>query len=91
MPARRPHLGNAAVELGFAAASFVCGVMGAPVWAAGLVALVMLVYWVWSRRATLSRYKGADLAVQAGLGVAVLIVVLAVLYGIGLALRGLFA
>jgi hypothetical protein len=91
VPARRPNLGVAAAELAFAAAMFVCGFAGAPLWVAGLVAAAMLVYWTWTRRVALNRLRGANWAIQAFAAVAVMIIVLAGAYWLGLALKGLFA
>ena len=89
MPARRPSLTRFAAELGFLAAAFLCGVLDAPVWIAVLVAFAMLAYWSWTRRVALNRLRGAQWAAQTAIAIAVMIIVLASAYWLGLALRGL--
>ena len=89
MPARRPSLIRFAAETGFVLAAFLCGLLDAPIWLAGLVAFAMLAYWSWTRRVALNRLRGAQWATQTALAVAVMIVVLAGAYWLGLALRGL--
>ena len=89
MPARRPSLARFAVELGFIAGAFLCGVLDAPVWITGLVAFAMLAYWSWTRRVALNRLRGAQWAMQTMLAIAVMIIVLAGAYWLGLGFRGL--
>jgi dolichyl-phosphate-mannose--protein O-mannosyl transferase len=54
MAVRRPHLLNAAAEIGFVIVALVLGGAGAPVWTVGALTLAMILYWFWSRRNTLS-------------------------------------
>ena len=89
MPAHRPNLIRSAVELGFLAAAFLCGVFDAPVWITALVAFAMLAYWSWTRRVALNRLRGVQWATQTAIAVLVMIVVLAGFYWLGLAVRGL--
>jgi hypothetical protein len=89
MAARRPSLARFAAEVGFIAAAFLCGVLDAPVWITGLVAFAMLAYWSWTRRVALNRLRGAQWATQTLIAIAVLIIVLAGAYWLGLGLRGL--
>jgi hypothetical protein len=89
MPARRPSLVRFAIESGFILAGFLCGVFAAPNWVTGLVAFVLLAYWMWTRRLALSQLRGARLAVQTAIAIAVLIIVLAAAFWLGRALRGL--
>jgi uncharacterized membrane protein YeiB len=91
MPARRPNLSNAAFELGFTAAAFVCGLIGAPYWAAGIVAFAMLAFWSWTRRVALNKLKLGQWALRSLISVAVIIAVLALAYGAGLAIHGAIA
>ena len=90
MNPRRPSLARFVVELGFIVAEFACGVLFAPVWLAGLVAFAMLAYWSWTRRVALNRLRGARWATQTLIAIAVMIIVLAGAYWLGLATRGLF-
>ncbi len=89
MAARRPSLARFATELGFIFAAFLCGVLDAPVWVTGLVAFAMLAYWSWTRRVALNRLRGAQWATQTAIAIAVMIIVLAGAYWLGLGLRGL--
>lgn len=86
---RRPNLTVAAIEAGFALAAFVCGLLDAPIWAAGAVAFAMLAYWSWTRRVALNRLRGANWAIQTGIAISVLIAILAGAYWLGLGVRGL--
>jgi hypothetical protein len=88
MAARRPNVRNAAMELGFVAAAFGCGLANAPFWAVAMVAFVTLAYWSWSRRVALNRLRGAQWAVQSAIAITLIIIVLAGAYWLGLALKG---
>ena len=87
MPARKPNLASAAVELGFVVAAFACGLFYAPVWVSGLVAFAMLAYWSWTRRVQLNRLRGWKWARQSLIAVAAISVALAGAYGLGLLFR----
>lgn len=90
MPARKPNLANAGVDLAFAVASFACGASGFPAWTLGAVILAMIVTWGWSRRGVFSRMNATQVAVQVAVGVTILVLVLAGAYWLGLAIRGAF-
>ena len=79
----------AACDGGFAIAAFGCGLFDAPLWLTGLVAFAMLAYWSWSRRAVLSRLRGATWASLSGLAVLVIIAIQAGSYWLGLNAEGL--
>lgn len=89
MPARRPNLTRSTVEIGFIAAVFVCGWFNEPR-LAGLVVFAMLAYWGWTRRSALASLRGGRWAMQAGVAIAVTIIVLAAAYWLGLAARDAF-
>lgn len=91
MSARRPNLTNAAFEFGFVIAALICGVAGAPFWAAAMVAFAMLAHWSWTRRVALNKLRMGDWAVRSLISVAVIIAVLAGAYGLGLAIHGAMA
>lgn len=87
---RRPDpFTTAASDGGFAIAAFGCGLFDAPLWAAGLVAIAMLAYWSWSRRAVLNRLRGRTWAGLSGFAALVIIAIQAGSYWLGLNVEGL--
>lgn len=87
---RKPGLGVALGDLGFAVAAFACGLYDAPSWMTGLAAFGMLAYWSWTRRAVLNRLRGRAWASQIGVAVAVLITIIGGAYWLGLGMGGSF-
>jgi hypothetical protein len=84
----KPQLAIAFGDLGFALATFACGLFDAPIWLTGLAAFGMLAYWSWTRRAVLNRLRGAIWASQTSLAIAVLIAILGGAYWLGLGVGG---
>lgn len=87
---RKPGLGVALGDLGFALAAFGCGLYDAPNWMTGLAAFGMLAYWSWTRRTVLNRLRGRAWASQIGVAVAVLIAIIGGAYWLGLGMAGSF-
>ena len=85
---RRANLQVAAMDGGFALATFGCGYLDAPIWLTGLVAFGMLAYWNVSRQRVLNRLRGAAWASQTGLAIIVIIAILAGSYWLGLGVGG---
>ena len=91
MPARRPNIGYAAADLAFALAALALGRLGAPYWAAGLLAAAAVLSWAWTRRSALRRLEGARLASSIVLSVALLLGVLGGAYWLGLVWKAMIA
>ncbi len=87
---RKPGLGLALGDYGFAIAAFACGLYNAPLWLTGLAAFAMLAYWSWTRRSVLNRLRGAIWMSQISLAIAVLIAILGGAYWLGLGMGGSF-
>lgn len=87
---RKPGLGVALSDLGFAIAAFGCGLYHAPLWLTGLAALTMLAYWSWTRRAVLHRLRGAIWVSPSTLAFAALFAILGGAYWLGLGMGGTF-
>jgi hypothetical protein len=88
---RLSQFSTAALDGGFALATFACGLFNAPLWATGLAAFAMLAYWSWSRRVVLNRLRGVTWATQTGLAVLVIIAIQAGAYWLGLNVGELIA
>lgn len=86
---RRYSFANAATELGFALATFACGLFDAPVWLTGLAAVGMLVYWAMTRNSVLNRLRGARWATVMTVGLVAIIAIQAGAYWLGLVAGGL--
>jgi hypothetical protein len=78
MPARRPNLSNAAIELTAVVLAAALGAAGAPLWAGLLLVAAAIAYWLWSRRAAL----GAMRRERPGALIGSTLVALAVLGGV---------
>jgi hypothetical protein len=87
---RKPGLGVALSDLGFAIAAFGCGLYNTPLWLTGLAAFVMLAYWTWTRRAALHRLRSAVWVSPSTLAVAMLFAILGGAYWLGLGMGGTF-
>ncbi len=89
--ARKPSATNAAIELGFVAAAGALGWLRAPLWLVALLAIGMVAYWMWNRRAGLKQLadKGmVQLAASAAVSLALIFVFLALAYGLGHVIPG---
>jgi len=81
-------LSVAATELGFAIATFGCGLFNAPIWVAGLAAAGMLAYWSVTRRVVLNRLRTAAWATVSAVASITIIAIIAGSYWLGLAVEG---
>ncbi len=88
MSARRPNIAAAGADLAFAALAFVSGWAGAPLGYATLVFLGAALAWAYMRRTALRTMTRARLLTNTALALAMLAVVLAGAYWLGLQLRG---
>jgi hypothetical protein len=88
MSARRPNIAAAGADFAFALLAFVSGWAGAPATYAVLVFLGAAAVWGWTRRAALARMALTQLILNAALALALLAIVLAGAYWLGLQLRG---
>lgn len=84
----KPNLKGAGADLGFALAAFVVGLLGAPLFGAGLVFLGAVAAWAWTRRRPLAVMAPARRFMQGAIAVAMIAAVLALAYWIGLRLGG---
>ncbi len=75
----------AATELGFAIATFGCGLFNAPVWVAGVAAAGMLAYWSVTRRTVLNRLRLGLWATVSAFASITIIAIVAGAYWLGLA------
>jgi len=85
---RKPNIRSAAADLGFAAAAFVLGLLGASLPYAALAFLGAALVWSWTRRDALARMDWRMRATNGALALGMLAVVLGVLYWIGLTFGG---
>lgn len=92
--ARRPSLGNAAIELTFVVVASALGSAGAPLWTLGAITLALLAYWFWSRRHTLDDMRKHRPVALLGAAALTLVLVGAVMAGAffgGRAFSGMFS
>lgn len=75
----------AAIELGFAIATFGCGLFNAPIWVAGVAAAGMLAYWSVTRRTVLNRLRLGPWATVSAFASITIIAIVAGAYWLGLA------
>ncbi len=91
MAARVPSVANAAIELAFVLLAGALGYLGAPLYGAAILALMMMAYWLYNRRNALAQLRERGLGQLAGmfvLSVALLFAVLAAAYWVGTILPG---
>jgi hypothetical protein len=92
MAVRTPRVWNATIELGFVLIAGVLGAVKAPFWGIIAVALAMIGYWMWNRRAGLAQLAqggAVKFAAMAGISLALIIAVLACAYWFGGVLGGI--
>ena len=92
MAARVPSVLNAAIELGFIAGAAVLGALAAPLWALPVLAIAMILYWSFNRRAGLAQLKEIGLGrltSAIAVSVALIAAILGASYWIGNLLSGL--
>lgn len=85
---RRPNIASAGVDLAFAALALVSGWLGAPAIYAAMLFAGSVAAWAWTRRAALAAMPARTRFTQGGIAVAMIAVVMALAYWIGLALGG---
>jgi uncharacterized iron-regulated membrane protein len=85
---RRPNIGSAGTDFGFALLALVAGWIGLPTFYAAIVVVGALAAWVWTRRRPLAAMSMQQRLVQGAIAVVMIAVVLAIAYWIGLALGG---
>jgi tryptophan-rich sensory protein len=86
MAARTPSVLNAAIELGFVLGAGALGWFGSPIWTVIALAVAMIAYWMWNRRAGLTQLAGmgiAKFAATAALSIALVALFLAGAYVLG--------
>jgi O-antigen/teichoic acid export membrane protein len=86
--ARRPNIAAAAADVALALLALASGWAGAPLAYAGLVFLGAALVWAWTRRAALREMNRERLLTNTALALAMLAVVMAGAYWLGLQLRG---
>ncbi len=91
VPARRPSAVNAAIEVCFVAAAGVLGWMRTPLWSLAVLAVAMIGYWIWNRRAGLKQLAdmgAVKLAASLAVSLTLIFVFLAAAYGLGRLIPG---
>jgi hypothetical protein len=72
MPARRPDVRVAAVEVAFVALSGIAGAMGEPFWWVGIFLAGSVAHWAWSRRRALGAMEPSRLVASSALALAMI-------------------
>lgn len=85
---RRPNIGSAGSDFGFAILALAAGWLGLPAVFAGMVFASAIAAWAWTRRRPLSAMTNRQRISQGAIAVAMIAVVLALAYWIGLMLGG---
>lgn len=85
---RKPNIRSAAADLAFAAVAFVLGLLGQPLATAVLAFLAAVLVWGWTRRQALAQMNWRRRAINGGVALAMLAVVLGLFYWIGLTFGG---